>query len=81
MFPTFQNDLGSNLKLNKELAAAYRRLQNQYVALKNDMLNHLDGRVQAETSVKDLKKVSLMRYILVLFRGKQNKCSFCRSRN
>ena len=53
----FQNDLVTNLTLNKELAAAYRRLQNQFVKLKNDLLNHLDDRVQAETSVKDLKKV------------------------
>lgn len=58
MYLLFQNDLITNLTLNKELAATYRRLQNQFVALKNDLLNHLDGRVQAETSVKDLKKVS-----------------------
>ena len=51
-------DLESNLKLNKELASKYRKLQNDYFVLKNEMLQHFSNRVQTESSIKDLKKVS-----------------------
>lgn len=54
-----QKDLTHNLKLNKELASRYRQLQNQFVALKNEVLDKYDDRVKLENSIKDLKQVRI----------------------
>ena len=52
-----QRDLTDNLALNKDLAARYRQLQNEYVVLKNEVLNKYDDRVKLENTIKDLKQV------------------------
>lgn len=53
-----QDNLEHYVRLNKELAAKYRQLQGNYLALKGEMLDRLGDRVKAEMFVKDLKKVN-----------------------
>ncbi|XP_064626138.1 coiled-coil domain-containing protein 178-like [Lineus longissimus] len=50
-------DLETNKTLNQELASKYRRLQNQYIILKDKLLNHYEERIQLENDVKDLKQL------------------------
>ena len=61
-----EKELEDNLKLNKELASKYRRLQNQFMAMKNEMLNKYDGRVKLENAIKDTRQVSVYRVYLEL---------------
>ena len=55
-----EKQLEENLRLNKELAATYRRLQQDHVAQKNKMLDCYDQRVSMEATLKDLKQVGHM---------------------
>ena len=55
-----QQDLTDNLQLNKELASKYRQLQNDYMLLKNQVLNKYTDRVKVEDAIKDLKQVGIL---------------------
>ncbi|XP_013420633.1 coiled-coil domain-containing protein 178 isoform X2 [Lingula anatina] len=50
-------DLTDKLILNKELASRYRQLQLLYVKVKNEYMNEYDGRVNMESTIKDLKQL------------------------
>lgn len=47
----------NNLAENKVLASRYRQLQNEFLAVKNELLNKYDARIKIENSIKDLKQV------------------------
>lgn len=50
-------DYENNLAENKVLASRYRQLQNEFLAVKNDLLNKYDARIKIENAIKDLKQV------------------------
>lgn len=50
-------DYENNLAENKVLASRYRQLQNEFLAVKNDLLNKFDARIKIENAIKDLKQV------------------------
>lgn len=52
-----QEDLSKKLQQNEVLASKYRSLQNEYMAMKNTLLNKYDDKVKGENSIKDLKQV------------------------
>lgn len=58
-------DLTDNIKLNKELASRYRRLQLEHLDVKNALLNKYDGRVKLENAIKDTKQVKLHAFIIL----------------
>jgi hypothetical protein len=46
------------LAVNKELASKYRQAQNDYLNLKDKLLNNFDDRVKLEAAIKDCRQVS-----------------------
>lgn len=52
-----QTDLVENMALNKELASKYRRLQNEYLRVKNRLLDQYGDRLKLENNLKDLNQV------------------------
>lgn len=59
-------ELETCLRVNTDIAARYRQLQNEFVSLKNKHLDKLDARVQVEKAIADLKKVSPHKTVVVL---------------
>ena len=59
-------ELETCLRVNTDVAAKYRQLQNEFVSLKNKHLDKLDARVQVEKAIADLKKVSPHKTVVVL---------------
>lgn len=57
-FLFIQNDKSSELRKNKSMASAYRQLQNDFIILKDKLLNSYEEKVSRENQLKDLKKVS-----------------------
>ncbi len=54
---SFQSDLISNIQYNRELASRYRQLRNDYILMKNDVLNRLEEKNKVENAIKDGKQV------------------------
>ncbi|KAK2177698.1 hypothetical protein NP493_583g01064 [Ridgeia piscesae] len=53
-------DLEKCLSFNTDVAAKYRQLQNEFIALKNKHLDKLDARIQVEHAIADLKKLNCL---------------------
>ena len=61
----FQEDYSLNIKLNEELAAKYREIQNKYIVLKNQALDKYNQCLTQEQHLKDLKQVSIFQDLTV----------------
>lgn len=50
-------EIESKLAVNKELASKYRQAQNDYLNLKDKLLNNFDNRVNQEAAIKDCRQL------------------------
>ncbi|KAK3089571.1 hypothetical protein FSP39_004696 [Pinctada imbricata] len=76
------------LQINKELASKYRQLQNEYLVLKDKLLNNFDARVKLENAIKDSRQLkslqkrmhgAMLEYFK--YRGMYNKSELGRMEN
>lgn len=50
-------EIENKLAVNKELASKYRQAQNEYLNLKDKLLNNFDNRVNQEAAIKDCRQL------------------------
>ncbi|XP_062617732.1 coiled-coil domain-containing protein 178-like [Saccostrea cucullata] len=50
-------EMAHKLAVNKELASKYRQAQNEYLTLKDKLLNNFDDRVKLEAAIKDCRQL------------------------
>ena len=46
-----------SIQENTELASRYRTTQNDYITLKDKLMNNFEDRVKLESAIKDLRQV------------------------
>ncbi|XP_060070324.1 coiled-coil domain-containing protein 178-like [Ylistrum balloti] len=55
-----QGDQSRRLELNKKLASKYRQMQNDFIVMKDKILNTYEERVKLEEAIKDCKQLQAL---------------------
>ena len=53
-----------SIQENTELASRYRTNQNDYITLKDKLMNNFEDRVKLESAIKDLRQVRVQNWPL-----------------